>query len=330
MTILYQDLPVVYDTGELLNDQSTDWREFKLKSIAVSKAFPVTEKYWLKRSEVMLGCGSTLQFAVSKDGLKRLISALFCKDRMCPSCQKRRSLVVFHQVRDVCRSLQEEHKSTRYLLLTLTVPNVKFEDLSNEIKSINKAWSRMTRRVQFKKAIWGWFKAIEVTYNGDTDTYHPHAHILLAVPNKYFKGKYYISHERWLELWQECMKNPDITQVDIRAIKPNPKKKDSDDLSAAAAEVGKYATKPKNYLCKLPGGDYMAHEKVVTELATVLKGVRLTAFGGRMKEHYKKLGLLDAEGDKVDMVHVGDDDKQIEAVMVQIYRWNVGFKNYVG
>lgn len=329
MTILYQDLPVVYDTGELLNDKSTNWRDFKLKSTAVSKAFPINDKYWLKRSEIMLGCGSTLQFAVSKSGEKRLVSAMFCRDRMCPACQKRRSLVVFHQVRDVCRSLQEKYSSTRYLLLTLTVPNVKYEDLSDEIKRINKAWTRMTQRVQFKRAIWGWFKAIEVTYNGDNDTYHPHAHILLAVPNSYFKGVHYINRDRWLVLWQECMKNPLITQVDVRAIKPN-RRQGGDDLSAAAAEVGKYATKPKNYLCRLPTGDYYADRKIVTELATVLKGVRLTAFGGRMKEAYKNLGLLDAEGDSVDMVHVGDEDKQIEAVMIQIYRWNVGFKNYVG
>lgn len=329
MSIIYEDLPVVYDTGELLQDK-TDWRTLKLKSSAVSIVMIGNENYWIKRSERMLECGSLLRFAVSRTGDKRLISAQFCRDRMCPACQKRRSLAMFHQVKDVCLSLQSEYKSTTYLLLTLTVPNVPIEGLKPEMQKMNSAWLKMTKRAEFKKAIWGWFKALEVTYNEHADTYHPHFHILLAVPNEYFKGKRYINQARWLELWQESMKNPSITQVDVRRVKPNPKRPDSTAIESAAAEVGKYATKPSDYITKVSEDEYKANKKVVRDLAINLKGKRLTAFGGRMKEHYIKLQLADVESDEVDLVHVAGENDLIDAVMVQMYRWNVGFKDYIG
>lgn len=328
MKIIYEDLPVFYDTGEILEDK-TDWRTLKLKSSAVSHVMIGNDKYWIKRSERMLECGSILRFAVARTGDKRLISAQFCRDRMCPACQKRRSLAMFHQVKDVCLSLQGEYKSTAYLLLTLTVPNVPVEKLKSEIDLMNKAWSSLSKKVEFKKSIWGWFKALEVTYNSKADTYHPHFHILLAVPAKYFKGTNYINQARWLELWQMATKNPSITQVDVRRIKPNPKRPESTAIESAAAEVGKYATKPSDYIEKVSSDEYKANKKVVRDLALNLKGRRLTAFGGRMKEHYIKLQLKDVESDDIDLIHVSGDDNLVDAVMVQMYRWNVGFKQYI-
>ncbi len=59
MSIVYQDLPVIHGTGELLKDVKNDWRVLKLKTVAVSDAFDQPEKYWLGRSKRMFDCGST-------------------------------------------------------------------------------------------------------------------------------------------------------------------------------------------------------------------------------------------------------------------------------
>lgn len=324
MKIIYEDLPVIHGSGEILQD-TTDWRTFKLKSTAVSHAMNYTN---LVRSERILDCGSLLAFGVSNSGEKRLIKAYFCKDRMCPACQKRRSLVVFHQVKDVCLSLQSEYKSTRYLLLTLTVPNVTADDLPDEIKKMNKAWASLSRKVEFKKSIWGWFKALEITHNKKTNTYHPHFHVLLAVPAEYFKGKNYITQSRWLELWQIAMKNDYITQVDVRRVKPNPKRSGST-IEAAAAEVGKYATKPSDYIKKVSSDRYIADPKIVGELAEILKFKRLIAFGGRMKEHYQKLSLSDVDSENIDLINVSGESDQVDAVILQMYKWNIGLKQYI-
>ena len=109
MTSIYDGLPVEHGTGEILSDKITDWRKTKLRSNAVASVMKDDRKYWIGRSKRMEDCGSNLQFAVSKIGDIRLYRADFCRDRMCPGCQKRRSLVVFHQVKNVCQSIHNDY-----------------------------------------------------------------------------------------------------------------------------------------------------------------------------------------------------------------------------
>ncbi|MDF5326815.1 protein rep, partial [Vibrio parahaemolyticus] len=210
---------------------------------------------------------------------------------------------------------------------TLTVPNVPAERLGDEIKHLHQSWDRMSRRAFFKKSIKGWFRALEVTYNGQRDDYHPHIHVLLCVPSGYFK-KNYINRDQWLEYWQEATRYPHVTQVDVRTIRPNKKRPESDAITSAAAEVGKYATKPSNYVCKSPTGQYFAVHKVVRELAEGIARKRMIAFGGIMKDYHLKLQQQDVDSDSVDLIHVEGEATAIDAVAVHIFRWNVGLNNY--
>ena len=237
-------------------------------------------------------------------------------------------MAIFHQVKAVCQSAQKENPTLKYLLLTLTVPNITADRLSDEVKHLTKSFDRLMKRAEVKRSVKGFFRALEVTYSGKRDDYHPHFHVLLAVPSNYFT-KNYINQNRWLELWREVTRYPEITQVDIRKIKPNRKREGSSSIESAAAEVGKYATKPSNYVCELPDGNYIAHAKAVKDLALGIRNKRLIAFGGILKEHHKLLNLQDVESDSVDLVHVGEENDTIEAVMVQVFRWNVGLRQYV-
>ena len=327
MPILYDDLPEIYGTGEILSDPKNNQRKNKLRNEAVAASFESFDEFENRHTR-MMDCGAILKYAVSAERERRLIYARFCRDRMCPSCQKRKSLVIYHQVREVCIEIKKENPTFKYLLLTLTVPNVKADRLKDEIKHINSSWKKLSQRVQFKKSIRGSFRSLEVTYNGERDDYHPHLHILLCVPSGYFK-KNYISRDRWLEMWQESTKYPNITQVDVRAIKPNPNRPESTAIESSVAEVAKYATKPTNYLCKLPDGDYVANHSVVRQLAKSLSRVKLHAFAGLMLDHSLKLKQKDVESDDIDLIHIKDQSSDIEAVMVEVYRWNIGFKNYI-
>ena len=324
MENISSNLPLVHVEGKLLVDGSTNWKSAKMKNLAVSSVLSDAG-----RSQRMHDCGTELQFAISNSGEHRLCRANFCRDRMCPACQRRRSLVIFHQVKNVCQAIQKDNPTYKYLLLTLTVPNVKAEQLSKEIKHLSASWDRLSRRAIFKKSIKGFFRATEVTYNGERDDYHPHLHVLLCVPPRYFK-KDYISRDTWLDLWRDATRYPEITQVDVRAVKPNPKRPESDAIVSAAAEVGKYATKPSNYLARFPDGTYYAFEKVVNELAGAIARKRLVSFGGIMKEYQSKLLLEDPESDNADLINVDGDQESINAVMKYVYRWNVGLKNYYG
>lgn len=317
-------------TGEILEDGSIDWKDQKLKSIAVSKVFKTNTKAMLARSIRMYECANTLEFANDPQTNKRRLQRVwFCKDRMCPMCQKRRSLVVFHQVRNVCSLIARDYPTYKYILLTLTVPNVSAEELGDKISDMAKGWKRLVKRVEFTRATVGWFRTLEVTHNAKNDTYHPHYHVLVCVPSGYFK-KSYIKQDRWVGLWQEAMKDHTITQVDVRKIKPNPKRTGSDALSSAAAEVGKYATKPSDYLKKANADyAYIAIAKVVRDLSVNLNRRKLVAFGGLMLEYSKLLDLQDVDSDSIDLIHTDGESEHIEAIAVEIYRWNIGLNNYI-
>ena len=322
------ELYPVQDTGQILQDGKNDFKSNKLKSLAVSRVLPCSNPPEIRRTQRMFQCGDFLTFMVNEAKDMRLYKANFCRDRMCPACQQRRSRVVFHQVKDVCNSIVKAHPTYKYLLLTLTVPNVPIEDLNSKILEMGKAWLKLSRRVIFKKSVKGWFRTIEITYNAKTNTYHPHYHILLCVPSNYFT-KNYIAQSKWLELWQDVMNDYSITQVDIRKIKPNPKKTGSDAISSASAEVGKYATKPSDYLKKTNTVDeYIADSKVVNELAKIIKGKKLIAFGGLMLEHVKLLDLQDV--DESDLIKTGDEEESFKGVYTHTFHWNIGFTNYIG
>jgi len=328
MDIINKELYSVQPTGEVLKDGRNDFRASKLKSLAVSKVLPTMTKSELSRSQRMYQCGDFLSFMVNESKDKKLYKANFCRDRMCPACQQRRSRVVFHQVKAVCESIAVSSPSFKYLLLTLTVPNVPISGLNDKMKQMVKAWFKLSRRALFKKSVKGWFRTMEITYNSKSKTYHPHFHILLCVPSGYFK-KSYISHSRWLSLWQDVMNDDSITQIDVRKIKPNKNRVGVSALSSAAAEVGKYATKPSDYIKKVDTVDqYIADALIVGELAKIIKGKKLIAYGGLMLEHVKLLDLKDAE--QSDLIKTGDEDESFKGVYTHTYHWNIGLTNYIG
>ena len=326
------DHELITDTGVILTDK-IDHRKYKLQSIAVSNCFEKHSEH-LKRHFRILDCGSRLEFAIGPNGEMRLVRADFCKDRMCTACQRRRSLKIFHDVLAIVSKMRSERPNTEFLLLTLTIPNVPGEQLSEALTFMLKGWTRLMQRKEVKAPVLGWFRSLEITYNEQRDDYHPHIHALLAVSNQYFKGKKYIKHCRWLELWQEAMRDDSITEVDIRKIRPNPKRKDSSALESSAAEVAKYATKPSDYLTKHVTDDkhdyyYSANKDVVLMLAEAIKGRRLQQVGGEFKRIKAELELEDVDSDDVDLVHVNKDDPLVEVIRHELYRWDPSLKNYI-
>ena len=61
-------------------------------------------------------------------------------------------------------------------------------------------------------------RAIEVTYNQQEDTYHPHIHCIFAVKAQYFT-KGYIKKSEWQYIWGECCKTEYEPIVHVQPIK---------------------------------------------------------------------------------------------------------------
>lgn len=327
-----------YLTGEILEDKSgtgkpRQWKKYKEQSLAVAKAYSLLE-YLASYGQKISECGAWLRFSRCPNGhVKYLINASFCRCRLCTICQWRKSLVMFHQVLQLIHAHKSKYQSDVPLMLTLTVPNASAQGLAAHLDMMAKAWKKLTERKQVKLAVRGWFRGLEVTYNKKRGDFHPHFHVLLMVPRAYFDKTrdLYIDRDEWLSLWQEATGLPDITQVDIRPIRKRGK---HGAIEAASAEVAKYATKPSSYIDQLPSGDFITDPKVIEALHLVLKGRRLTAFGGLFRQLRKELKQDDVENS--DLINISDDLRSCNCPICQstlveeMFRWHVGVKEYVG
>lgn len=278
-------------------------------------------------------CGSFLEFAhdyvdgkINPQG--KLHNANFCRDRLCPMCAWRRSYKIFGQISKIMDYIAQDYT---FLFVTLTVPSVKGDKLSETIDRMNDAFIRKFMKYSaVKKVVCGFYRALEITRQNDKKSksyglYHPHFHCVLAVCKSYFNSRGYLKRDEWLEFWQKAYGDESITQVDVRRAYD---KRRSDfvqsdaltsadavaSLSSAVAEIAKYAVKLDE--------DMLLDDEVVKTLSDALYHRRLVSFGGCFKEAYEKLGLDDAEDG--DLIHVDDN---INASLVQLivrYGWNCG------
>ena len=158
-----------------------------------------------KRADRMHRCSDYLVFGdvvnpETGEVVRKLQAAEFCRDRLCPMCQWRKSLVTFAQVSEIMDWVDAHHAGEFIpIFLTLTMKNVPSAELGSAITTILQSWSRMMNKAGNRKP-WrvaaGWFRALEVTYNKDANTWHPHIHAVLLVPADYFTNPdKYIDHD---------------------------------------------------------------------------------------------------------------------------------------
>lgn len=299
------------------------------KALSVLLAESYFRLEYTSRATRVSSCGSFLEFAHEfSDGcfspIGKLHNANFCRDRLCPMCAWRRSQKIFGQISKIMDYIAKDYL---FLFVTLTVPSVKGTELSNTIDKMNNAFhSSLMRSKAIKKAVCGFYRALEITRNNDKSSksyglYHPHFHCVFAVNKRYFKDSDYIKRDEWLHLWQKAFGDETITQVDVR--RAYDKKSDASEslvadavtsLGSAVAEVAKYAMKFDEEL--------LLNDVVVKTLADSLYHRRLVSFGGCFKDAHEKLNLDDAE--EGDLIHSDDDLNASVAYMIVKYKWNCG------
>lgn len=264
----------------------------------------------VSRASRVFDCGSYLEFHVTEQG-KKLHKANFCRDRLCPMCNWRRSLKIFGQVSQVMNIL--ENQGYQFLFLTLTVKNCSAADFPATVQMLFDGWRKLyDKKSVFKKVAQGIFRSLEVTCSKATG-FHPHLHTVLAVRPDYFH-KEYISQPEWVRLWRSCCGLDYNPVVDIRKIKPGSK-----GLAGAVAELCKYAVKDSDFLV----GSVSDMADNVSVLLSGLAGRRLCSFTGCFDKVRKQLALDDVESG--DLVHVEADELRSDlAYMVVRYCWRAG------
>lgn len=318
--------------------KSRDWQGKKNRSLLMAKHHDIAELR--KKAERMNECGNFLHFK-QKDEKLKLYQAYFCKARLCPMCNWRRSLKIAFQNKKIVEEVNSREKVS-WVFLTLTVRNVEGEKLKDTMDQMTKAWNRFAGYAKFKRSVKGYFRVMEVTRNWDKEsdwygTYHPHFHVLLCAPASYFKKKeFYILQDDWTSMWQKAMQIDYTPIVHVQKVKP---KKESTDFLAvenqvknsiaeqnAVFEVSKYPVKDTDVI----QGNEVTPENVQTvkDLDKALAYKRLISYGGLLKEIHKELNLGDAEDG--DLVHIDEDSDEVAngAIDVMAY-WHVGLKDYV-
>lgn len=266
-------------------------------------------------------CGTQLTFAyVLEEERMELHQANYCRERLCPMCAWLRTKKVFSQVSQVMNAAEQERPELVPLFLTLTVRNCKAAELGAVLDSVFQGWNRIHANKRMKRLVVGWFRALEITYNESEDTYHPHIHAVLLMPPSYFKEpKDYMTTEQWAKLWRKAMRLDYDPICDIRRVDP------ARNQAEVVAEVAKYTVKDTDYIKP----DSALTDKLVSTFSMAIKGRRLVAFGGLMKEIAKrlKLNLEDMEPGEVTGADGRVLRKDIDYILL-MYRWNIGLTRY--
>lgn len=197
---------------------------------------------------------------------KRLETGFFCKQKFCSGCMWRKAVKDAVRISTICTAATERHKLDM-IFVTLTVTNVTGDKLRATMKHINNAWNKLMRT----KAYTCWennIRKMEVTYNREEDTYHPHLHIIVLVDTTYFRGGSYISHNKLLTDWRNATNMQEITQVNVKRCTRTLENRN------AILEVSKYVAK---------ASDFAVSKEVFDVFYTSLYRMNMLTFAGLCK-----------------------------------------------
>ena len=300
---------ILVDTDSKGKDR--DWRGRKIMSLKLADIFKELG-YRQNLVERLSSCGEVLKFIQQQDGSLKLYQAYFCKNKLCPMCNWRRSMKYSYQTSRIVDEAIKQEPNARFLFLTLTVRNVNGDDLNKTLTSLTQSFDRLFRRVKVKKNLLGYLRSVEVTYNEIEKTYHPHIHVLMMIRPSYFKGGGYISQKEWSEMWSQSLKVNYFPIVDIRVVKQS-----YQGIEKAIVETAKYPVKPMNL--------DVTDKQVVDDLYQGLYRKRQLGFGGLFKSIKKQLELDDIENG--DLIHTSDKNELSEGTKI-VAIWNATKQNY--
>ena len=304
--------------GEILVDKNSrgkerDWRGRKILSLKLADIFKELQ-YKKTFVERVISCGDTLQFIQNQDGNLKLYQAYFCKNKLCPMCNWRRSMKYSYQTSRIVDEAIKQSPKGRFLFLTLTVKNVEGKALNSTISQLTKSFDRLFKRAKVQRNLLGYLRSVEVTHNENDKTYHPHIHVLMMVRPSYFQSKKdYITQKEWSDMWSQSLKVDYVPMIDIRTVKETGK-----GLRGAVLETAKYPTKPIKF--------DVENKQVVDDLYNGLYRKRQLGYGGLFKTIKKQLQLEDVESG--DLVHTSDDKENISKGTEIVAIWNASKQNY--
>lgn len=254
------------------NRENSSCQADEIKDVGTKRSYNDKVLPWMRKHlsdeayAAMEHCGDYLVY-LEDDARehRKLDIGFFCKQRLCSGCAWRAAVKSAQCIAAIAAALAEKRRAM--LMVTLTVPNVPGSELRRTMQHIGRSWIRLIKRQKYQ--IWGdYVRKLEITYNAQADTYHPHLHCVVFVPSTYF-ARHYISRAQLLKDWREVTGQPEITQVDVRRCR---KLREG---TSAILEVAKYSAK---------ASDYSQSEAVLDTMYEALHHSRLITYSGLCKE----------------------------------------------
>ena len=306
------------DVGQNGNEQN--WRGRKLANLKLADSY---NKLNYKSSMIqrVAECAEVLTFIQKDDGTLRLNQTWFCKNKLCPMCNWRRSLKYSYQATKIVDEAMKRNPKARFIFLTLTIENVPASELNKSLSELTKSFDRLFKRRKIQKNLIGFLRATEVTVEEKRNGYyHPHLHVLMMMKSNYFKIKGdYIKQQEWAKLWQESAQLLYTPIVDVKAVKAKDTEIfDKDSLKKAVLETAKYPTKPISFDDE--------NLKIIDDLYKGLYRKRQIAYGGLFKQIAKELRFDDVENG--DLIVVDEETGEITNGTKLVAVWNWERKNY--
>lgn len=283
-------MDIIANLDEKVNAYFEKWGSMKGKNqIIATKMMKIGLS---KRALRMNECSTNIFYGVCKGcGNLEIIKSNLCRDRLCPTCQWRLSRQRFSEMLQVLDFISSEQFVP--IFFTATVRNCKVLDLNATLKKMSVAWNRFLASRKIRPLFCGWAKAVEVTYNAKTREVHPHYHVIFLVnPEKMLdEGQMYtlLSSQ-----WSNALKEDYTPITDLKIIKDyySPEVEDEfDKLLSAIRETYKYTVKCSS-MEDMP-------LSIFKEFVANISNIRLSSFGGIIKEARKKLGLKAESCDEV-------------------------------
>ena len=171
----------------------------------------------MSRLTAFAGCGEGVWILRDKENPARFkLVPDHCHDRFCKPCAAARSRIVARNVADLLEDQPARH-------ITFTLKHRK-ATLAEQIDRLYAAYRRLRQRQLWKDRVDGAAAMLEVTWNDDNHTWHPHLHVI-AVGGFIPLGDL---RAAWLGV------TGDSHIVDIKLVR---------NAKATASYVAKYATK---------------------------------------------------------------------------------------
>jgi len=146
-----------------------------------------------------------------------------CGVRLCPWEARKRSMRAIHRFGDVIAGLRDP----RYLVLSMR--NCPLHELRAGIRALFDTFQRLRHSVLWSASVKGALVALEVTFNAESQTWHPHLNVLI-------EGSY-IPQEQLAAAWRKAARDEGL-------ILPYIKRADS----GTAFELLKYVTKLADFV----------------------------------------------------------------------------------